>query len=69
MGLIDFRNFSVLYIFEVYSYRDLAIKRVCVHIHVSDNRKTMPEAENNRLPVDVDNREKFCDDKNGLRAF
>ena len=40
-----------------------------MHIHVSDNRETMPEAENNRLPVDVDNREKFCDDKSSLRAF
>ena len=40
-----------------------------MHIHVSDNRETMPEAEKNRLPVDVDNREKFCDDKCGLRAF
>ena len=40
-----------------------------MHIHVSDNRETMPETENNRLTVDVDNREKFCDDKKGLRAF
>ena len=40
-----------------------------MHIHVSDNRETMPEAENNQLPVDVDNREKFCDDESGLRAF
>ena len=40
-----------------------------MHIHVSDNRETMPEAENNPLPLDVDNREKFCDDKSGLRAF
>ena len=40
-----------------------------MHIDVSDNRETMPEAENNRLPVDVENREKFCDDRNGLRAF
>ena len=40
-----------------------------MHIHVSDNRETMPEAENNRLPADVDKREKFCDDKSGLRAF
>ena len=40
-----------------------------MHIHVSDNRETMPEAENNRLPVNVDNREKFCEDKSGLRAF
>ena len=40
-----------------------------MHIHVSDNRETMPEAENNRLLVDVDNREKFCDDRSGFRAF
>ena len=53
----------------IYSYRDLTKKRVCVHIHVSDNREMMPEAENNRLPVDVDNRETFCDDKSGLRSF
>ena len=29
----------------------------------------MFEAENCWLPSDVDNREKFCDDKSGLRAF
>ena len=40
-----------------------------MHIHVSDNRELMPEAENYRLPVDVDNREKFCDDESGLPAF
>ena len=40
-----------------------------MHIHVSDNRETKNEAENNRLPVNVDNREKFCEDKSGLRAF
>ena len=40
-----------------------------MHIRVSDNRETMPEAENNRLPVDVNNMEKFYDDKSGLRAF
>ena len=40
-----------------------------MHIHVSDNRETMLETENNRLPGDVDNREKFCDDKSGLPAF
>ena len=47
----------------------MTIKRVCVHIHVSDNRETMPEAGNNWFPVDVDNREKICDDRSGLRAF
>ena len=40
-----------------------------MHIHVSDNRETMSDAKNNWLPVDVDNREEFCDDKSGLRAF
>ena len=40
-----------------------------MHIHVSDNREIMPEAENNRLPVDVDNMAKFCDDDSGLLAF
>ena len=40
-----------------------------MHIHVSDNREMMPGTRNNRLPVDVDNREKICDDKSGLRAF
>ena len=39
-----------------------------MHIHVSDNREMMPEAENNRLPVDVDNRETLCDETSGLRA-
>ena len=29
----------------------------------------MYDAENNWLPVDVDNREKFCDDKDGLCFF
>ena len=29
-----------------------------MHVHVSDNRETMSEAENSWLPVDVDNREK-----------
>ena len=72
MDLIDFRNFSHPLHFRgrsIYFYRDLTIKSVCVHIHVSDNREMMPEAENNRLPVDVDNREKFCDDESGLHAF
>ena len=40
-----------------------------MHIHVSDNREMMPEAENNRLPVEVDNREKLCDDESVLPAF
>ena len=40
-----------------------------MHIHVSDNKEIMPEAENNRIPVDVDNKEKFCDDERGLPTF
>ena len=40
-----------------------------MHIHVSDNKEMMPEAENNWLHVDGDNREKFCDDESGLPAF
>jgi hypothetical protein len=42
---------------------------ICVHVHMSDNRESMSEAVNNQLPVDVDNREKFCDDESGLPAF
>ena len=42
---------------------------VCVHVHMSDNRETMSEAENSWLPVDVDNKEILCDDKRGLSAF
>ena len=49
--------------------RCVTIPEVCMHVHMSDNRETMSEAENSWLPVDVDNREKFCDDKCGLRAF
>ena len=47
----------------------MAVKAVCVHIHVSDNREPMSDTENNWMPVDVDNREKFCDDESGLRAY
>ena len=43
-------------------------KTVCMHIHVSDDRETMSDAESNWLPVDVDNREKLCDDESGLRS-
>ena len=46
----------------------LTIKAVCVHFHVSDNREAMYDAENSWLPDDVNNREKFSDDKRGLRA-
>ena len=40
----------------------MTIKAVCVHVHVSDNRKTMRGAEHSWLPVDVDNKETLCDD-------
>ena len=49
--------------------RCVTIPEVCVHVHMSDNRETMSEAENSWLPVDVDNKEILCDDKRGLRAF
>ena len=43
-------------------------KAICVHVHMSDNRETLCDAENSWLPVDVDNKETLCDDKIGLRA-
>ena len=49
--------------------RCVTIPEVCVHVHMSDKRETMSEAENSWLPVDVDNKEILCDDKRGLRAF
>jgi len=49
--------------------RCVTIPEVCVHVHMSDNRETMSEAENSWLPVDIDNKEILCDDKNSLRAF
>ena len=42
---------------------------VCVHVHMSDNRETMSEAENSWLPVDIDNKEILCYDRNSIRAF
>ena len=39
------------------------IKVVRVHDHVSDNKETLGDAENGWLPVDVDNREMWCDDR------
>ena len=41
----------------------MTIKAICMHNHMSDNRETLCVAGNSWLPVDVDNREKFCDDK------
>ena len=49
--------------------RCVTIPEVCMHVHMSDNRETMSEAENSWLPVDVDNKEILCDDERGLRAF
>ena len=49
--------------------RCVTIPEVCMHVHMSDNRETMSEAENSWLPVDVDNKEILCDDESGLRAF
>ena len=48
--------------------RCVTITAFCVHVHVSDNRGTLCDAENIWLPVDVDNRETLCDDNSGLRA-
>ena len=46
----------------------MAVKAVCEHVHVSDNRETLCGAENSWLPVDVDNKKTLCDDNSGLRA-
>jgi hypothetical protein len=43
-------------------------KAVCVHVHMSDNKETLCDAENSWLPVVVDNRETLCDDKSGLHT-
>ena len=48
--------------------RRVAVKAVCVHVHVSDNRETLCGAENSWLPVDVDNKKTLCDDNSSLRA-
>ena len=49
--------------------RCVTIPAVCVHVHMSDNRETMSEAENSWSPVDIDNKDLLCDDNIGLRAF
>ena len=41
-------------------------KAIRVHVHMSDNRETLCDAENSWLPVDIDNRETLRDDKSGL---
>ena len=46
----------------------MTITAVCVHVEMSDNRGTLCDAENSWLPVDVDNRERLCDDTRGLHA-
>ena len=44
-------------------------KWFAVHVHVSDSRETLCDAENSTLPVDVDNRETCCVTlKSDLRA-
>ena len=43
-------------------------KAICAHVHMSDNRETLCDAENSWLPVDIDNRETLCDDKSGLHT-
>ena len=43
-------------------------KAICVHVHMSDNRETLCDAENSWLPVDIDNRETLSDDKSGLHT-
>ena len=47
----------------------MTIKAVCIHVHMSDNRRKLSDAEHSWLPVDVDNRETLCDDKSGLKGF
>ena len=50
-------------------------KAICVHVHMSDNRETMSDAETSCLPddavfhVDVsDNKETLCDEKSYLHT-
>ena len=50
-------------------------KTIRVNIHVSDNRETMSDAENRRLPVEAvfrddvsDDRKWLCDEISYLRA-
>ena len=51
-------------------------KTIRVHIHVSDNRETMSDAGNSRLPIDAvlrddvsDDRKWLCDEISCLRAY
>ena len=46
--------------------RCVTIKAVCIHVHMSDNRRMLCDAEDSWLPVDVDNRETLCDDESDL---
>ena len=39
----------------------LTITAVCVHVHMSDNKGTLCEAEHSWLPVDVEYMETFLD--------
>ena len=43
-------------------------KAICVHVHMSDNKETLCDAENSWLPVDVDNKETLYDDNSSLIA-
>ena len=42
------------------------IKAVCIHVHMSDNRGTLRDAEHSWLPVDADNKETLCDDNKDI---
>ena len=41
---------------------------ICEHVHLSDNRESLCDAENIFLSVDVGNRERLCGGKSGFRA-
>ena len=50
-------------------------KAVCVHVHVSDNRETLPDAKASCLHVDTvlhsdvsDDKGTLCDEESGLLA-
>ena len=39
----------------------MTIKAVCIHVHMSDNRRKLCDAEHSWLPVDVDIGKRLCD--------
>ena len=56
--------------------RCVTITAVCVHVHMSDNREPLCDAEESWLPVDAllrddvsDDWKWLCDEKRYLRAF